>query len=184
LTKPDAARSDFDYTLKSWFTFIPGPQGLPLVRPPWGRVTAIDLDTGDHVWMTPNGEGPTDHPALAGVKTGPLGGGSGAPLVTKTLFFVTQSRGRGDQNSPRINVFDKTTGALLGHLPLPDTPHGNPITYEHEGKQYLVVSVGGGPFFAAGPEDFGAEADSAAAKAIVASQPKTTNPQLIAFRLP
>jgi quinoprotein glucose dehydrogenase len=184
VTKPDAARSDFDYTIKSWFTFIPGPQGLPLVRPPWGRVTAIDLDTGEHVWMTPNGEGPTDHPALAGVKTGPLGGGSGAPLVTKTLLFVTQSRGRGEQNSPRINVFDKATGKLLGHLPLPQTPHGNPVTYQHQGKQYLVVSLGGGPFFAAGPEDFGEEASSAAAQAIVASQPKTTDPELVAFRLP
>jgi quinoprotein glucose dehydrogenase len=184
LAKPDPARSDFDYTLKSWFNYIPGPQGLPLVRPPWGRVTAIDLDTGDHVWMTPHGEGPTDHPALKDLKTGPLGSGSGAPLVTKTLLFVTQSRGRGEQNSPRINVYDKATGKLLGHLPLEETPHGNPITYEHEGKQYLVVATGGGPFFAAGPEDFGESADSAQAKAIVASQPKTTNPQLVAFRLP
>jgi hypothetical protein len=62
--------------------------------------------------------------------------------------------------------------------------HGNPITYQHDGKQYLVVSTGGGPFFAAGPEDFGESADSAQAKAIVASQPKTTNPELVAFRLP
>jgi quinoprotein glucose dehydrogenase len=184
LTKPDPARSDFDYTLKSWFTMIPGPQGLPLVRPPWGRVTAIDLDTGDHVWMTPNGEGPTDHPALAGVKTGPLGAGSGAPLVTKTLLFVTQSQGRGAKNTARINVFDKATGELLGHIPLPQTPHGNPITYLHQGKQYLVVSVGGGPFFAAGPEDFGESADSETAKLLAATQPKTTNPELIAFRLP
>jgi quinoprotein glucose dehydrogenase len=184
LTKPDAARSDFTYTLKSWFTQVPGPQGLPLVRPPWGRVTAIDLSTGDHVWMTPNGEGPTHHPALAGVKTGPLGGGSGAPLVTKTLLFVTQARGEGEQNTPRINVFDKTTGELLGHIPLPQTPHGNPVTYLHQGKQYLVVAIGGGPFFAAGPEDFGESADSETAKLLAASQPKTTNPELIAFRLP
>jgi quinoprotein glucose dehydrogenase len=184
LTKPDAARSDFDYTLKSWFTMVPGPQGLPLVRPPWGRVTAIDLSTGDHVWMTPNGEGPTDHPALQGVATGPLGGGSGAPLVTKTLLFVTQAKGLGEKNTPRINVFDKATGELLGHIPLPQTPHGNPVTYLHRGKQYLVVAVGGGPFFAAGPEDFGESADSEAAKLIAASQPATTNPELIAFRLP
>jgi quinoprotein glucose dehydrogenase len=184
LAKPDAARSDFDYTIKSWFTMVPGPQGLPLVRPPWGRVTAIDLDTGEHVWMTPNGEGPTDHPALQGVETGPLGGGSGAPLLTKTLLFVTQSRGRGEQNSPRINVFDKKTGKLLGHIPLDQTPHGNPVTYLHEGKQYIVVSTGGGPFFAMSAEDFGESADSQAAQAVLAAQPKTTNPELVAFRLP
>jgi quinoprotein glucose dehydrogenase len=184
LAKPDPARSDFDYTIKSWFTFVPGPQGLPLVRPPWGRVTAIDLDTGEHVWMTPNGEGPTDHPALAGVATGPLGAGSGAPLVTKTLLFVTQSRGRGEQNSPRINVFDKSNGRLLGHIPLDQTPHGNPVTYLHDGKQYIVVATGGGPFFAMSAEDFGESADSQEAQAVLASQPKTTNPELVAFRLP
>ncbi|HVR29453.1 MAG TPA: pyrroloquinoline quinone-dependent dehydrogenase [Thermoanaerobaculia bacterium] len=183
LTQPDPSRSDFTYTLKSWFTVVPGPQGLPLVRPPWGRVTAIDLSTGEHVWMTPNGEGPTDHPALEGVETGPLGAGSGAPLATKTLLFVTQARGRGERNSPRINVFDKASGKLLGHVPLPQTPHGNPITYLHQGRQYLVVAVGGGPFFAASPEDFGESADSAAARQLLAAQPTTTNPELIAFRL-
>jgi quinoprotein glucose dehydrogenase len=184
LIQPDSARSDFNYTLKSWFTFIGGPQGLPLVRPPWGRVTAIDLDSGDHVWMTPNGEGPTDHPALAGVKTGPLGGGSGAPLVTKTLLFVTQSQGRGEKNSARINVFDKASGELLGHIPLPQTPHGNPVTYLHQGKQYLVVSVGGGPFYALGSEDLGELAGTDTGKALLASQPKTISPELVAFRLP
>jgi hypothetical protein len=81
-------------------------------------------------------------------------------------------------------VFDKASGKLLGHIPLPDTPHGNPITYQHDGRQYLVVSVGGGPFFAVTPEDLGAEAGSDAAKAILASQPKETHPELVAFRLP
>jgi hypothetical protein len=72
----------------------------------------------------------------------------------------------------------------LGHLPLPDTPHGNPITYLHDGKQYLVVSVGGGPFFSVTPEDLGADINSDTAKAILASQPKETHPELVAFRLP
>jgi quinoprotein glucose dehydrogenase len=184
LVKPDPARSDLDYTLNSWFSLIPRLKGLPLVRPPWGRVTAIDLDSGDHVWMTPNGEGPTDHPALEGVDIGPLGGGTGAPLVTKTLLFVTQERGRGARNTPRINVFDKSTGALLGHLPLPESPHGNPITYLHGGKQYLTVAVGGGPFVISAPEDFGDAADSDAARAMMASQLKSTTPELVAFRLP
>jgi quinoprotein glucose dehydrogenase len=185
LIQPDPARSDFDLVLKSWFAGVRGPQGLPIIKPPWGRVTAIDLDTGDHVWMTPNGEGPTGHPALAGVDTGPLGGGSGAPLLTKTLLFVTQSRGFGEKNSPRINVFDKKTGELLGHVPLPDTPHGNPVTYLHEGRQYLVVSVGGGPFFGGLTEEDAAEWGEETVKQLsAAADAQTTKPRLVAFRLP
>jgi quinoprotein glucose dehydrogenase len=69
----------------------PGPQGLPITKPPYGRITAIDLNTGDHVWMVPNGDGPRDHPALKDLNLPPLGHmGRAAPLVTKTLLFVTE----------------------------------------------------------------------------------------------
>ncbi len=162
IRRPDPARSDLRY-VGTFTAGTAGPRGLPLVKPPWGRVTAIDLNSGEHLWMTPNGYGPRSHPALQGLDPGLLGGGSGAPLVTATLLFVTQRRGPGEENTPRINVFDKGNGDLLGHIPLPDTPNANPITYLHGGKQYIAVAVGGGSFFGAG---------------------ESTTPQLIGLRLP
>ena len=69
----------------------PGPRGLPITKPPYGRITAIDLNTGEHLWMVPNGDGPRDHPALKDLNLPPLGHmGRAAPLVTKTLLFVTE----------------------------------------------------------------------------------------------
>src|SRR2546427_11924522 len=69
--------------------YPPAPLGLPLLKPPYGRITAIDLNTGEHAWMVPNGDGPRDHPLLKPLNLPPLGNpGRGAPLVTKTLLFV------------------------------------------------------------------------------------------------
>jgi len=66
-----------------------GPQGLPLMKPPYGRITAIDLNTGAHLWMAVNGDGPRHHPALEGLGLGPLGSsGRAAPLLTQTLLFL------------------------------------------------------------------------------------------------
>jgi quinoprotein glucose dehydrogenase len=182
LSQPDAARSDLAY-VGSFLAGARGPRGLPLVKPPWGRVTAIDLDRGEHLWMTPNGWGPREHPALAGLQLGMLGGGSGAPLVTKTLLFVTQERGLGDDDSPRINVFDKATGELLGHVPLPENPFGNPVTYMHRGRQFVVVAIGGGPFFGGFSED-AAEIDPDLAQLLQMMPESGTTPELIALALP
>ena len=182
LSKPDPARSNLNY-VGSFFANAGRPQGLPLVKPPWGRVTAIDLNTGEHLWMTPNGHGPRAHPALAGLDLPMLGGGRGAPLLTSTLLFVTQSRGRGEDNSPRINVFDKATGELLGHVPLPDTAHGNPITYMVNGRQYVVVAVGGGPFFA-GIDELAEDAGLDLTEEQIAAMLRGTTPKLVALALP
>ncbi len=150
VVKPDPNRSNLRY-MGNWRVLneTGANRALPIVKPPYARVTAIDLKTGDHVWMTPHGDGPIDHPALAGLDTGPLGAfGSGrGPLVTKTLLFVTQGRaeiGSPADKQPKITVFDKTTGAILGRIPLPADPLGNPIAYMHNGKQYIAVAVGGG----------------------------------------
>ncbi len=189
LTEPDAARSNFRYTLRSWFTGADGPQGLPLVKPPWGRVTAIDLGRGEHRWMTPHGDGPRDHPALRSLALGPLGDAGGAPLVTRTLLFVTKTRGSGAGNGPVILVYDKSTGERLAALPLPENPWGNPITYLHAGRQYLVVAVGGGPFFSGGFSKEELEAtrqnDPTAAGILEAlDRAEPSQPQLVAFALP
>jgi quinoprotein glucose dehydrogenase len=55
------------------YNYLGGPRGLPLTKPPYGRITAIDLNTGEHAWMKPVGSGPRDHPALSELALPPLG---------------------------------------------------------------------------------------------------------------
>ncbi|MDP7478258.1 MAG: PQQ-binding-like beta-propeller repeat protein [Vicinamibacterales bacterium] len=139
------------YFTETWAVPVPGPQGLPLVKPPYKRVTAIDLNTGEHAWMSPHGDGPRNHPALKALNLPALGGHSGinagGPLVTKTLLLVN-SGGRYVEDQAEgarsITAYHKDTGDYLGSFMLPSVPYGNPMTYLHEGKQYLVVAVGGG----------------------------------------
>lgn len=129
-------------------SFVQGPQGLPLTKPPYGRITAIDLNTGEHVWMVPNGDGPRDHPAIADLDLPPLGQpGRASPLLTKTLLFV----GEGDPINGRtpylgggrmFRAYDKATGEVVWEVELPAGTTGAPITYMHEGMQYIVIAVG------------------------------------------
>ena len=129
--------------------FVEGPQGLPLLKPPYGRITAIDLNRGEHAWMVPNGDGPRDHPALKHLNLPPLGQpGRASPLVTKTLLFV----GEGDRimirtppggGGNKFRAYDKATGKVLWETALPAGTTGAPMTYMFDGKQYIVVAVGG-----------------------------------------
>jgi quinoprotein glucose dehydrogenase len=132
-------------------------QGLPLVKPPWGRITAIDLNKGEIAWQVAHGETPDyvrNHPALQGVsvprtgRTGGAGGSSGGigTLVTKTLvvsgeggMFTTPSGNRGAM----LRAYDKATGANVGEVYMPGAQTGGPMTYMLNGKQYLVVAVSG-----------------------------------------
>lgn len=139
------------YFTDPWAVPVPGPQGLPLVKPPYKRVTAIDLNTGEHSWMSPHGDGPRNHPALRELNLPALGGhiaiNAGGALVTKTLLIVN-SGGRyvTDEvtGARTISAYHKDNGEYLGSVPLPAVPYGNPMTYLHEGKQYIVVATGGG----------------------------------------
>ena len=155
LSRPDPNRSNLRFSPNRWYQTLEGPRGLPLVKPPYGRITAIDLSTGDHVWMAPHGVGPVNHPAIAHLQLGRLGqvNHTAAPLVTPTLLFVTAAPERsGDPEAeepdvpPEISVYDKKTGEYLGGIELPGTPNSNLITYEHDGRQYLAVATGGGRF--------------------------------------
>ncbi len=125
----------------------PGPRGLPITKPPYGRVTAIDLNSGDHLWMAANGDGPRDHPALRHLNLPPLGQmGRAAPLLTKTLLFVTEGSAVGlsippGGGGPRLRAFDKKTGRVVAEIPLPAGATGAPMTYGHGGRQYIVVAV-------------------------------------------
>jgi len=140
-----------------------GPQGLPLVKPPWARVTAIDLNTGEFVWQVPLGAGPHNHPALAGLDLPALGSWPpsglvpGWPLLTKTLLFVLQSRPDPAleytpsdlfDDSPRgtsigiLSAFDKASGELVARVEVDRAPGGAPMTYMADGRQFIVVPVG------------------------------------------
>ena len=135
--------------LREGSLYLDGPQGLPLMKPPYGRITAIDLNTGEHRWMVPNGDGPRSHPALKGLKLPQLGQpGRAAPLLTKSFLFM----GEGDMvgiSMPKFSggnmfrAYDKKTGKVVWQADLGAGTTSPPITYLHRGKQYIVVGVGG-----------------------------------------
>jgi quinoprotein glucose dehydrogenase len=129
--------------------YMEGPQGLPMVKPPYGRITAIDLNSGDHVWMVPNGDGPRNHPLLKNLNLPPLGqAGRAAPLLTKSFLFL----GEGDMvglsipkfgGGTMFRAYDKKTGKVVWETDLGAGTTAPPITYMYKGKQYIVVGVGG-----------------------------------------
>ena len=147
---PYEAPATTGYFTDPWAEPIPGPDGLPIVKPPYKRVTAFDLNSGEQLWMTPHGDGPRNHPRLRGLNLPALGGGAGmhhgGALVTKSMLFVN-SGGRNvetmDDVGPTLTGYDKDTGDYLGSINLPSMPAGNPISYEHEDKQYIVLAIGG-----------------------------------------
>ena len=121
---------------------VGGPQGLPLTKPPYSRVTAIDLNTGEHEWMIPHGEGPRQQIIEMGIlDPGPVGSVSRTgPVLTKTLLFLAQS----DGGRNLLRAFDKATGAVVHEAVLPLPPAGTPMTYMVNGKQFISIAVGGG----------------------------------------
>lgn len=150
LGKPDPNRSNFQYvrTYEGTGLSVSGPRGLPLFKPPYGRITAIDLNKGEHVWQIPHGDGPrkkVNELLGNGKDVGPLGAGGGGPLLTKTLLFVGQgASGRGGGGGGAGNflrAFDKATGKVVAEIVLAANPHGTPMTYMAGGKQYIVVAT-------------------------------------------
>jgi quinoprotein glucose dehydrogenase len=117
--------------------------GLPLWKPPYSRITAIDLNTGEHQWMIPVGETPArikNNPALKGIDVGNTGNGAHPnQLLTKTLMMYGAGRGA----EPMFYAHDKKTGARIGGVKLPASSNTTPMTYIHEGRQYIVIPIGG-----------------------------------------
>ncbi len=122
--------------------------GLPLIKPPYGRVTAINMNTGEHVWMQPIGDTPDDiknHERLKGVTIPRTGrGGRLGIMLTKTLLWAGE-RGplvtvNGQQGS-WFRSYDKATGEIVSETLLPANTTGVPMTYMVNKKQYIVVSV-------------------------------------------
>ena len=148
LVEQDPNRGNLRYVYKRR-DYTLGPRGLPLLKPPYGRITAIDLNRGEHVWMVPNGDGPRDHPLLKDLHLPPLGQpGRAAPLLTKSLLFL----GEGDPinlatpvggGGTKFRAYDKKTGQVVWETDLPAGTTGAPMTYLHRGTQYVVVAIGG-----------------------------------------
>ncbi len=172
LTKADLAQSDMGYigsgagplhgrplatgseepapTIFGRGGFDTGPQGLPLVKPPWGRITAIDLNKGEIAWTVANGNPPDfvkNHPAMKGIDLSNVGHPSRALLmVTKTLLFGSDGNnlwsGPPGQGGNMFRAYDKKTGKMIHEMTLPAMTTGVPMTYMVNGRQYIVVAIG------------------------------------------
>jgi len=148
LVRSEHPRSDMDWVMKET-KHIPGPQGLPLFKPPYGRLVAIDLNKGEILWAVANGTGPRDHPALKDLNLPPLGqGGRAAPLVTKALVFLGEGSNVGAAFLPpgsggkMFRAYDKLTGEVVWEMELPGGTTAAPMTYMVDGKQHIVLTVG------------------------------------------
>ena len=119
--------------------------GLPIWKGPYGRITAIDLNTGEHLWMMPNGDAPdaqVNHPLLRGLNVpNPGRTGHAAMMVTSTLLFAT---GLTADNAPHLFAIDKKTGRRVAAIRTPDRGEYGLMTYMHNNKQYIVIPVNGG----------------------------------------
>jgi quinoprotein glucose dehydrogenase len=141
LTRPKAGETDIE--MIGTTSVAPTVQRLPIVKPPWGRITAIDLNRGEIVWQIANGDTPPEvknHPLLRGVTLPRTGSPSRAGiLVTKTLLFA----GEGYEGQPKFRAYDKKTGKIVWETDIPESQTGLPMTYLYRGKQYIVFAVHG-----------------------------------------
>lgn len=127
--------------------------GLPLLKPPYGGITAIDMNRGEILWQIAHGETPDrvrNHPALAGLDIPRTGqNASVGTLVTSTLLIAGEAELTSDENGVRramLRAYDKSTGAEVGALRMPAPQTGSPMTYRVDGVQYLAVAVSGGGY--------------------------------------
>lgn len=140
-------------TMSARQALVQGLDGLPIVKPPYGVMAAIDLNKGTLLFQVPHGDTPDNvrnHAALKGKtipKTGQ--GGSVGVMVTKTMVVsgdpqVTAPQGRG--RGAMLRAYDKQTGAQIGEVLMPAPISGSPMTYRIDGKQYIIVAVSGGNY--------------------------------------
>ena len=140
LTEADPSESNLIYR-RGGARSVSGPQGLPLTKPPYGRITAINMNTGEHEWVIPHGEGIRQEIISKGIiDPGPVGSTHRVgPVLTESLLFFAQIDG--DRNL--LRAFDKATGLVIYEHELPLAPQGTPMTYMVDGKQFIVIAVGG-----------------------------------------
>ncbi|MEO2006960.1 MAG: PQQ-binding-like beta-propeller repeat protein, partial [Candidatus Poribacteria bacterium] len=147
LKRSEHPRSNVAYVMES-LDIAEGPQGLPLLKPPYGSLVAIDLNAGEILWRVANGDGPRDHPALRDLDLPPLGQAARvSPLVTSTLVFLGEGVDRGMVLLPEnvggklFKAYDKATGAVVAEVELPGGVSGAPISYMANGRQYIVMPI-------------------------------------------
>ena len=119
------------------------PLGIPLWKPPYSRITAIDMNTGEHLWMIPTGETPdriANLPELQGVDIGNTGTGNGVPMVaTANMLLYSDVTGDG---TPHLFAIDKATGEEVGRVEVPAASRYGMSTWVHEGRQYIILQTG------------------------------------------
>ncbi len=120
---------------------IRGPDRFPLTKPPYTRVSAVNLNTGVYEWVVANGDGMRQRIIDQGIPDpGPVGAfGFTGPLLTRSLLFIAVN-----DNGPLLRAFDKQTGVIVHETKLPLSPSGTPMSYMVDGRQYISVTVGGG----------------------------------------
>jgi quinoprotein glucose dehydrogenase len=128
-------------------------QGLPLIKPPYDRITAYDMNTGEMVWQKPHSSTPDDirnHPALRGVNLPTRLGQPGRTfigvLATRSLLIAGEGGVHTNEAGRRVallRAYDKRTGADVGAVEMPQKQTGSPMTYVVDGRQYIVVAVSG-----------------------------------------
>ena len=140
VVEQDPAVTEFRY-IRDGLRNVNGPQGLPLTKPPYGRISAVDLDTGEYQWVRANAQGIRQQIIDMGIADpGPVGVVNVAPLlVTKSLLFQAINDG-----VPVLRAMDKTTGETIADIDLPAIPQGAPMTYMIDDKQYISIASGGG----------------------------------------
>ncbi len=145
---PPPAGSNMNLVRRAWEPVV-GPQKLPLFKPPYGRLVAIDLNKGEIKWTVANGDGPRDHPAIKDLHLPALGNpGRVGPMVTKSLVFMGEGFNTDPGGGPpwgggkKFRAFDKATGAVVWEMDLPAGVTAPPMTYLWQGKQYIVVATG------------------------------------------
>jgi quinoprotein glucose dehydrogenase len=131
-------------TLSQWVVAnrgdLRGPQGLPIWKPPYSKIVAIDMNTGEHLWWIPNGDTPErirNHPALKGVTLPNTGQQNHAVMMTTPTLLITAPGG----TDSLLHAVDKKTGKRLGTVKLPASGQYGMMGYLHQGKQYIVVQI-------------------------------------------
>jgi glucose dehydrogenase len=138
-------------TLSQWANAGPGPAsrmprhpaGIPLWKPPYSRITAIDMNTGEHAWWIPTGETSDrilNNPALAGIDLGNTGTGALVPMVvTGNMLVYSDSAHDG---TPMLYGIDKTSGEILGQIEVPARSNYGMSSWVHDGHQYIILQTG------------------------------------------
>jgi quinoprotein glucose dehydrogenase len=130
-------------------------EGLTILKPPYGTISAINLDRGDIVWQVPHGDTPDNvrnHPALKGLnipKTGQAGTGGIGLMVTKSLVVMGDPQLTTTPEHPRgamLRAYEKSAGKEVGAIWMAAPQSGSPMTYLADGKQYIVVAISGGNY--------------------------------------